>query len=58
MQGRTVQVVLETATQGRAETYAPCRLTRPMPPGGMVCATVVAISADHLVVRPTVENPS
>jgi len=58
MHGRTVQVVLETATQGRAETYAPCRLTRPMPPGGIVCATVITSSADHLVVRPTVENPS
>lgn len=56
LQGNTVRVVLETATHGRAETYVPCRLTRPMPQGSTVRATVVAIMSNHLVVEPSKEN--
>jgi len=58
MQGRTVQVVLETATQGRAETYVPCRLTRPGHAGGIVRAAVAAVEPTHLVVTPIPEGLS
>jgi len=50
--GRTLSVLMETATEGRAEHFARIRLDRPRPPGSLLAARITRADADILHAEP------
>ena len=52
MGGRQVQVVMESPTTGRAETYVVCRLTQPYPPGSLTAGTIAGWDGTTALVQP------